>query len=216
MALLAQQRVAAVARADALDRELFGEMHDEAAVRIEIADRVQAPHERALALDAAQGRIAHARHDAHVRDDVRAVCDLDAATGERRVDRAHAVRDDVHRAPAHRALEQRIDLAVSFLRLQPVIVRAGVVARARAHEREVLDAGDVRRVGAVQVTIRVGRRVELAKIAAGEHRCDQARVLGLGPRAPVNRIRLRESRDFFNPALQRRIRRAHFDGNLNR
>ena len=42
MALLAQQGVAAVAGANALDREFFGKVHDEAAFRIEVARRVQA------------------------------------------------------------------------------------------------------------------------------------------------------------------------------
>jgi hypothetical protein len=77
--LLAEQRVAAVAGADALDREFFREVHDEAPIGAQIADRVQAFHERAVTLDPAQRRRAHARHDAHVGDDVGAVGDLDAA-----------------------------------------------------------------------------------------------------------------------------------------
>src|SRR3546814_17032929 len=56
VALLAQQRVAAVARAVGLDAELVREVHDPAARRIELADRVQALDERALALDARQRR----------------------------------------------------------------------------------------------------------------------------------------------------------------
>ena len=126
MALLAEQRVAAVAGADRLDRELFREVHDEALLGIELADRVQAFDEcrlRAarsrfgtLALDALERRRAHARHDAHVGDDIRRIGDLDAAARDRRIDRAHAVRDHVHRAPAHRAFEQRIDFRV---RLRP-------------------------------------------------------------------------------------------------
>ena len=54
-------------------------MHDEALLGVEVADRVQAPDERAFLLDALQGRRAHARHDAHVQHDVGAVGDLDAA-----------------------------------------------------------------------------------------------------------------------------------------
>ena len=58
VAFLAQQRVAAVAGAEALDAELFGEMHDEAARRIELAGGVQAAHELALGGDALQSRCA--------------------------------------------------------------------------------------------------------------------------------------------------------------
>ena len=127
VALLAEQRVAAVARADALDREFLGEMHDEAAVGIEVADRVQALDEGAVLLDALQRRRAHARHDAHVEHDVRAVGDLDAAARVGRVDRAHAVGHDVHRAALHAAVEQGIHLAGGLGRVHPVVVRAGVV-----------------------------------------------------------------------------------------
>ena len=65
MAFLAQQRVAAVAGAEALDRQLFGEVHDEAAFGIQLADGVQAAHElAAVGGDALERRAAHARHDA--------------------------------------------------------------------------------------------------------------------------------------------------------
>ncbi len=42
VAFLAEQGVAAVAGAEAFDRQLFGEMHDEAALRIQIAGGMQA------------------------------------------------------------------------------------------------------------------------------------------------------------------------------
>src|SRR4026207_2526817 len=98
--------------------------------------------------------------------------------------------------------------------INPVIVGTGVVAVARAHESQVLDAGDVRWARAVQVTIRVGGLVELDKIAAAKHCFDQCRVFGVRPGAPVNRIRLGQSRDLLDPTLKRRIRRAHLDGML--
>ncbi len=111
VALLAEQRIAAVARAEALDLERLREMHDEAALGVELADRVQALHEASVARNPRECRGAHARHELHVGGDVGAVGDLDAAARVGRVDRAHAIRDDVHRAPAHAALEQRVHLA---------------------------------------------------------------------------------------------------------
>jgi hypothetical protein len=91
MAFLAEQGIAAITRANALDRELLGKMHDEPPLGIEVADRVQALYERALTLDALERASAHACHDAHVQHDIRAVRDLDAATRERRADGPHAV-----------------------------------------------------------------------------------------------------------------------------
>jgi hypothetical protein len=79
VAFLAEQRVAAVSRTNALDRQILREMHDQPSFRIEIADRVQPTHECPVALDALQRRHSHARHDPHVEHDVRAVGDLHAA-----------------------------------------------------------------------------------------------------------------------------------------
>ncbi len=49
MAFLSKQRIAAVARTEALDLERFREMHDESAVRIELTDRMQPLDEHAVA-----------------------------------------------------------------------------------------------------------------------------------------------------------------------
>ena len=48
----------------------------------------------------------HARHQLHVDDDVRAVGQLDADVRDVAAERAHRERHDVHRAPAHAAVEQ--------------------------------------------------------------------------------------------------------------
>src|SRR6266704_1951688 len=48
VALLAEQRVAAVTGAEALDRQLLGKVHDETALGIELADGVQPAHEPAV------------------------------------------------------------------------------------------------------------------------------------------------------------------------
>jgi hypothetical protein len=70
MALLAQQRIAAIAGAVGLDRQLFREMHDVASLGVELAGGVQALDETAFALDPRLRRRAHARHQAHVGHDI--------------------------------------------------------------------------------------------------------------------------------------------------
>ncbi len=62
MALLAEERIAAVPRAETLDRQLLRKVHDEAAVGIQVADGVHALDERAVARDAFECGLAHARH----------------------------------------------------------------------------------------------------------------------------------------------------------
>ena len=55
-ALLAQQHVAAVARADAPDRVVLGEVQDQAAVDVEVGLAVQAPGELAAGAELLEDR----------------------------------------------------------------------------------------------------------------------------------------------------------------
>src|SRR5215831_13056354 len=81
-AFLAKQRVATVARADAPDEALFGEVHNEATVRIEVADGVQAREELATVFfKGVERNLAHACGDAQVGDDVGAVSYLNSDLG---------------------------------------------------------------------------------------------------------------------------------------
>ena len=199
MAFLAEQRVAAISRADALDRQILREMHDQPSFGIEIADRVQPTHECPVALDALQRRRAHARHDPHVEHDVRAVGDLHAAPRVGRPERSHAVRHDVHRPPAHASLEQRIDLAMCLGRIHPVVVRTRVLALAGADIGQVLDPGDVGGVRAVQIAVRVGLLVERDQVATRKHELDQRIAFGLRPVAPLDPVRTGQLCDIGDP-----------------
>src|SRR5579863_3525373 len=124
---LAEQRIATVTGAVALDRQLPWEVHDEAPFRVELTGRVQAAHEALLARDALERTAPGAGHDEHVEYDIRAVGDLDAAARQRRIERPHTVGDHVHGALAHAAAEQLAHLAVRLLRVHPVVVRTGIL-----------------------------------------------------------------------------------------
>src|SRR5690242_13201381 len=89
VALLAEQRIAAVSRAEALDGELFRIVHDESTVRIQLTRRVKSAHEFAVPRDTLESTATHASHDGHVEDDIGAVGDLDTAARVRRVDGPH-------------------------------------------------------------------------------------------------------------------------------
>ena len=206
MALLAQQRVAAVARAVGLDRQFLGEMHDEAAVGIEFAGGVQAAHEglalRAFAFDAPQRRRAHPGHQAHVGHHVGRIGDLHPAPRQRRVQRPHAVGNHVQGAPAHAAVKQRIHLRVRLAWRHPMIVRAGRVALARAHEGEMFDARDIVRIGAVQPASRMGFRIEAEQAAVGLHSRQQRLVFGVAAVAPVEAVGPGERRHLGDPLVE--------------
>ena len=215
VALLAQQRVAAIARTVGLDLQRLGEMHDEAALRVQFADRMQALDEAAgrlaargglgaFALDPRQCGRAHAGHDPHVGHHVGRIGDLHPAAGQRRVDRAHAVGDHVQGAPAHAAVEQRVDLRVGLVRRHPVVVGAGVLALAGADEGQVLDPGHVVRMRTMQVAAGVGVRVERQQGAVGQHARDQGLVFAVAAVAPVDRVGPGQGSDLGHPAVQRR------------
>ena len=174
-------------------------MHDETAVRVELADRVQAAHEGAVTADALQSRATHTGHDAHVDHDVGAVGDLHAAARVGRINRAHAIGHDIERAPLHAALVQGVHLGMGLGRRHPVVVRTGVFLLAGADEGQVLHAGDVARVGTRQVAVREGFRVERLQFLS----CDQfiAQHSHFGRRAvtPVDVVGLGERRNAFHP-----------------
>ena len=205
VALLAEQGVAAVARADTPDRARFWEMRDVTSLGRQIAKRVEARHPvGAAGVDAVERDLAHAGHDAHVGDDVRAVGHFDADSGVRRGDRAHDVGHDVHRSIAHAAVEERPDTLMRFGGAHPVVRRPGVVGVLGADEGEVLGAGDVLWVGAVEEAVRQRVLVEPDEGAIRDHLFDQTIVFGIAPVAPHYPVWARSTRDFVNPLFHGR------------
>ena len=200
-ALLAQEGVAAVARAHAPDRALLREVHDEAPLRREVPERVEARHELLGRAQLVEGGPAHAGHEPHVRDDVGAVRDLDPDPAEGRAERAHDVGHDVERPSLHRALEERPHPLPGLRGRHPVVRGPGVLARPAGDEGEVLGAGHVRGVAAVQVRAGGLLRVEPAEGAVGEHLVDEPGVLRLGPVAPRDPVRPEGRRHLLDPAL---------------
>jgi len=211
MTLFAEQRVAAVTAAEALDREILGKMHDEASIRVEFAGRVQTFDEAVFAADALECGAPRTRHQHHVDDDVCTVGDLDAAAGVGRVDRAHAVGHDVQGATLHAAAEQPAHFRARFGGRHPMIVGAGVLLLRGADEGQVLDAGDVRGMRTREKAIRVMGLVELLQFAALLQLTNEMSVFVIGAFDPVNLVRLRQFAhgrhplgDLFRECRQRR------------
>ena len=84
-------------------------MQDEAALGVQVAERMQAGNEIVGVAEAVERDLAHAGHDAHAGDDVGAVGDFDAELAVGRICRAEDVGHDVHRAALHGAVEERAD-----------------------------------------------------------------------------------------------------------
>jgi len=184
-------------------------MHDVAAVGIQVADRVQPLDEGAVALDAGERLCPHPRHDAHVQHDVRAVGDLDAAARVRRGQGpmqygiTYIVRPFMQ--PANNASTLRCASAGSIqLLFGPASSLSFVQMNVRCSTR-----GHVRRMRAVQVTVRESRLVQRDQVTAGQHQLRQVISLGVRARAPMDVFGLGKLCGLGDPVAERSVGRGH-------
>jgi len=213
VALLAQQGVAAVARAVRPDLPVLGEVDDVLDVvawpgavgvtrRQGLAHRVHGRNEEAVVAELAQRILAHPGHDPHGHGDVGAVGDLDAQCADARAQRAHAERHHVHGAPAHRAGEQTLKVGPHLVGVEPVVGGAGVGRILGADEGAALDPGDVLGIGGGIEGIRMLDRVQAAHGAGVHQQVGQRRPLVVRTIAPVHAVRLRQGGDLAHPGDQ--------------
>ena len=172
------------------------------------ADRMHAGDEGAVA-EHVEHRAAHARHDAHVGHDIRAVGDLHADLGDRRAERAHAERDDVHGAAAHAAVEQPEHRLAHLRRRRPIVGGAGVDLVARADEGPFLDPRHIGRVRAREIGVGALFRIEPDERAGLDHLIAQHVVFFDRAVAPMDAVRLAEALHLVDPGLQALV--GHFD-----
>ena len=216
VALLAQQRVAAVAGPEAPDRPLLGELAD---VLLVVArprhvrlpglerrtDRVQAGDERGVRAHPVEHRGAHPGHDPHRGDDVGGVGHLHAEHRLGGVERAHAERDDVHGPATHAAVVQLGHPLLHLGRRQPVVGGAGVGRVGRADERALLDAGDIGRIGVRQERVGFLRRIKAYQRAGLDELVGQAAPLLLRPVTPDHPIGTGQVGHLAHPGEQRLV-----------
>ena len=186
--LLAQQGVSAIARAVRPDFARFGEMHN--VFRFVAgpnhvflpcchgcANGMNTGHELPICAKNVIHLLAHARHHAHVDDNVGGVGQLDANLSNRGPQRTHRERNDVQGTPLHRTLEQLIKLGAHLGRRNPVICRACGVFILTTYECTVFYASHIIRRRARQKRIGALGGVELDKHPSLHHFRTQAVVL---------------------------------------
>ncbi|MCY1223559.1 hypothetical protein D9M72_356890 [compost metagenome] len=212
-ALLAQQRVAAVARAERPDLARFREM-DDVLGRVarpghvllaggqRLAHGVHARHELAIGAQDVVHRAAHARHDAHIDRHVRRIGQFHANMGDRRAQRAHRERHHVQRAAAHAALEQAVQRLAHLGGFGPVVGGAGVFLLFGADKGAIFHPRHVRRVRQCQEGILALGRVQPLHGAGGDHLLAQAVILFLRAVAPIDMVGLGQGGDFSDPGHQ--------------
>ena len=163
---------------------------------------MHAGHELTVAAQRTQNLAPHPRHGAHADRHVGAVSDLDSDMRDRTAERPHRERNDVHRAPAHAALEQRVQRYAHAHGVLPIVGRARVLFSCRANEGAALDAGDVGRIRPGEIGIFSLVRIEPHQHSACDHFGAQAIVFLLRAVSPVNALRLSQRRHLRNPSLQ--------------
>ena len=152
-ALLAQQRIAAVARSVRPDLARLREMHDVLRLVARPRHILLARPRAARPRECMHGttRFSSLSISANTGSPMRAMMRMFTTTyGEsvsctpmlrhRRTHRPHAERQHIHRAAPHAAAKQLLQLATHHIRIFPVVGRPGGVLRQRADERPVLHA----------------------------------------------------------------------------
>ena len=153
-ALLAQKRVAAVARTVGPDLAVLGVVDDvflvvarpwriRRAIGQRRAERMHATHEIAVA-QRLQRRPAHPRHQFHARRHIGRVGQLHAEARHRRTQRSHRERNHIERAPAHGAVEAGAQGPPHRRGVDPIVVGPRIFLGARTDEGASLDPRRVR------------------------------------------------------------------------
>ena len=182
-ALLAEERVAAIARTEGPDLAIVGELRDvlvldllrarPSDILLTLLERsahgVDAGDELTVGAELLKDSIARAGHDVHVDDNVRGVGDLDAVLGDRVADRTHRIRNHVHRAALHAALVRSFHLLLHFDRIHPVVGGACVDLALGADERAAFNARDVALVRTGEVASGTLLVVQLDELAVLDH-----------------------------------------------
>ena len=153
---LAQERVAAVAGTVRPDQVLIRKMADVFFLNRRAgpgnillpffqrsADGMHTGNEIALIAEFLENFLAHTGHDVHVADHIGTVGNLDADFGNRRINRAHGKRNDVHRAPLHASLVEALHGFLQFSRFNPVVRGTGIHLIGSADIGAVLHTRDI-------------------------------------------------------------------------
>ena len=130
----------------------------------------------------------------------------------RRTDRAHAVRQHVHRPAGHGAAEQLLQAPAHLKRVHPVVGRSRAVLGKRADKGPLFDPRDIVGIGPGVVTPRPEILIEPGERPARDQLGAQILVLFLGAIHPVNGSGLRELPHLVDPTAQMHIGRQRDRG----
>ena len=109
------------------DGIIHRELADISLLRIHVAFRMQASYPVVGVAENFQHLAADTGHNRHIKYDIDGIRYLNTDFGERRTDRSHGIRDDIHGSAFIGAAGDIIELRVHFLWVTPVVGRTGVL-----------------------------------------------------------------------------------------
>ena len=210
-ALLAEENVSAVCGVDGPDSVVLRELNNVSVFGINISLGVETSYEIVGGIaQVLKSLLAHSCHDVHVKNNVDRVSKLNTDLSERRTDRTHGVRDNIHGSTLHNAVIKRSELSIHFLRIHPVVGRTCFFLGRCADECSVLYTSNV--VGKSSVVQAAGKlllvkSVHLVSVAFGKgaNLVSKSIELLLAAVDPYNLVRPCESDHFVNPLEYVRI-----------
>ncbi|MDR6096543.1 hypothetical protein QE454_000162 [Microbacterium sp. SORGH_AS454] len=113
--------------------------------------------------------------------------------------RAHREGDDVHRAPAHRTLEDAVEGLADLGGCDPVVRGARIFLAIRGDVRARLETGDVAGVRAGEVRAGAPFGVQLDELALIDHLAKERIVLGRRAVDPMDAVGLGEGGHLVDP-----------------
>ena len=153
----------------------------------------------AVSRESVEHLLAHSGHDSHVEYNIDRVSKLYTCLCDRRTDRSHGVRDNVHCSALHNAVIHRSEHCVHFFGIHPVVGRTSVFLPAGADECSVLNTGNVVGLCSVVDTARELLLVELYHLTSSECFLTELVKLLLAAVDPYNVVGLAESLHLLKP-----------------
>ncbi len=168
------------------------------------ADRMDTTGKKLVLTEGFKHVTANTRHDAHGENRIGAVSHLHANNPVFCLDRSHAERHDIERAPAHTAFKNCLHLSAAFFGRYPVIGWPGLFLRSSADKRPAFSARHVIGGGARQIGIGIMLGIERHHRTARDLFGGNPVPFSLRSVAPIYSVGLAKGGNFFNPETHMR------------
>ena len=151
---------------------------------------MKSAHEIVACAKLVENPLTYSCHNSHIEHDVNGIRKLDADFGEGRTDRAHRIRNNVHRPSLHSALVNLLEHSICFVLLHPVIGGTCGLLLFRTDKRTSLYASHVVGERAVQIAAGQQLLIELNHFACSNRLLAQRRKLSFAAVDDYNLIGL--------------------------